>query len=145
MDALARRHGIDPAVLLQRRAAEPGARGCRRLDEMVGPADPKAESPPEPRLRLRLIRAGLPWPEVQFRILDEYGFVVARVDLAYPAARLAVEYDGAHHYTRNRGERDRRRDAELADLGWETLRVGRDTALTAADRRADSRPTRHPR
>lgn len=77
-----------------------------------------------------LIRAGLPSPEVQFRIVDEYGFVVARVDLAYPEPRLAIEYDGAEHYTRYRGERDKERDAELAGYGWETLRLTGDTAFT---------------
>ncbi|HEV7792383.1 MAG TPA: DUF559 domain-containing protein, partial [Pseudonocardia sp.] len=48
---------------------------------------------------------------------------LARVDLAYPAARLAVEYDGAHHFDRRRAELDRRRDSLLARYGWDTLRL----------------------
>jgi very-short-patch-repair endonuclease len=44
----------------------------------------------------------LPAPEVQYHVVDEYGFVLARVDLAYPAARLAIEYDGATHFNRGR-------------------------------------------
>ncbi len=124
VDALARAGGFTPTALVDRRAALPGARNCRRLDEVVGLADPRAESPPESRLRVRLVRAGLPAPEVPYRILDEYGFTLARADLAYPEAKLAIEYDGAEHYTRQRGEADRQRDAELASHGWLTLRIG---------------------
>jgi very-short-patch-repair endonuclease len=124
-DALCRAGRFDPAVMLARRAAEPGARGCRRLDDVVALADPRAESPPETRLRLQLLRGGLPVPEVQYEVLDEYGFLLARFDLAYPQVKLAIEYDGSDHYTRSRGERDRERDAVLATYGWATLRFGR--------------------
>jgi hypothetical protein len=51
-DALAHGGGaFTPADLLVKRAVEPGARGCRRLDRVVALADPRAESPPETRLR----------------------------------------------------------------------------------------------
>jgi hypothetical protein len=123
VDALARRGCFVPARLLERRGREPGARGCRRLDEVVRLADPRAESPPETRLRVALVRAGLPSPAVQHEILDEYGFVLARADLAYPDARLAIEYDGAGHFDRDRLDRDRFRDIELAGQGWETVRL----------------------
>jgi len=123
VDALARVTGFDPAALVARRATQPGARGCRKLDDIVRLADPRAESPPETRLRVALVRAGLPSPAVQHRIVEEHGFVLARADLAYPDARLAIEYDGAVHFDRRRAERDRARDAELAQLGWETLRL----------------------
>lgn len=126
LDALSRVGRFEPAQLLQRRAAQPGARGCRRLDEVVALADPRAESPPESRLRLAMWRAGLPHPEVQYPVIDEYGFVLARLDLSYPQAKLAIEYDGSTHFTRLQGERDRRRDAVLAARGWLTLRFGSD-------------------
>jgi hypothetical protein len=126
VDALARRDGFAPAELIVRRRVQPGARGCRRLDEVVALADPRAESPPETRLRVALVRAGLPPPEVQYRIDDEDGFPLARVDLAYPEARLAIEYDGAVHLDRDRAERDRDRDAELVELGWATVRLASD-------------------
>lgn len=125
VDSLARVGRFRPAELLRRRTIEPGARGCRSLDEVLALADPRAESPPETRLRLQLVAAGLA-PEVQYRIRDEYGFVVARVDLAYPDALLAIEYDGAAHFTREGRHRDLRRDATLAAMGWLTLRFGRD-------------------
>jgi SAM-dependent methyltransferase len=65
-----------------------------------------AESPPETRLRVALVRAGLQ-PVVQHVVTDEHGFALARADLAYPDARLAVEYDGADHFDKMRAERDR--------------------------------------
>jgi hypothetical protein len=126
LDALSRAGRFEPKELLARRAAAPGARGCRRLDDVVLLADPRAESPPETRLRLELRSASLPVPEIQYEVLDEYGFVLARVDLAYPRFKLAIEYDGAGHYTREQGERDRQRDAVLASYGWQTVRFGRD-------------------
>lgn len=109
-----------------------GARGCRRLDDVVLLADPRAESPPESRLRLDLRRSGLPSPEVQYEIRTADGVLLARVDLAYPEARLAVEYDGATHFSRRQRERDLRRDATLAVYGWQTLRFSRDDLGPAA-------------
>lgn len=46
-----------------------------------------------------------------------------RADLAYENERVAVELDGyAYHSTRDHRERDMRRDAALASIGWLTLR-----------------------
>jgi hypothetical protein len=131
LDAVARVAPFRPAALLDRRARQPGARGCRRLDELVALADPRAESPGETRLRVRLVRAGLPPPEVQYRISDEYGFVLARADLAYPGAKLALEYDGAVHFDRNAAHHDRQRDAILAGHGWLTIRLCADDLCAA--------------
>lgn len=132
LDALCRAGGFSPADLLARREAAPGARGCRRLDDVVMLADPRAESPPESRLRLDLRRSGLPVPEVQYEIRTPDGVLLARADLAYREARLAVEYDGATHFTRWQRERDLRRDATLAAYGWQTLRLSRDDVGPAA-------------
>ncbi len=130
VDALARRSrtdpGFEPAELLAHRATAPGARCCRRLDRVVALADRRAESVPETRLRLNLVLGGLPAPEVQYRVRDGYGFVLARVDLAYPEARLAIEYDGAAHFTDFGSRADRRRDLTLADHGWHTMRLTND-------------------
>jgi len=123
VDALARVGGFAPGALLSRRADQPAARGCRRLDAVVALADPRAESPKETELRVGLVRAGLPVPEVQYRIEDEYGFVLARVDLAYVGARVAIEYDGSVHFTARRARLDRERDGLLAAYGWQTLRL----------------------
>jgi hypothetical protein len=71
LDALSHGGAFTPGDLLARAAAEPGARGCRRLAEVVALAEPKAESPPQTRLRVALVRAGLPRPVAQYRVVDE--------------------------------------------------------------------------
>lgn len=46
------------------------------------------------------------------------------LDLAWPELKLAVELDGAaHHGSIAQRERDVRRDAALATLGWQVIRV----------------------
>lgn len=123
VDALARLGGFDPAELLDRVDREPGARGCRRVAAVVALAEPRSESPPETRVRVALVRAGLPAPAVQHVVVDESGFTLARVALAYPAARLALEYDGGLQLDARRARLDRLRDAELTEHGWQTLRL----------------------
>jgi hypothetical protein len=71
----------------------------------------------ESRLRLLLVTAGLPAPAVQYELVTERG-LVARFDLAYPEAKLAIEYDGRGHVD----DMDRRRDIRTGRLGWYTAR-----------------------
>ncbi|MBO0849102.1 MAG: DUF559 domain-containing protein [Pseudonocardia sp.] len=126
VDALGRVGGFRPEILLERRATHPGAPGSGRLDEVVVLADPRAESAMETRLRVELVRAGLPAPAVQYAIVDEHDHVLARADLAYPEVKLAIEYDGEAHLDPPRVRRDRERDGLLASYGWDTLRVGKE-------------------
>ncbi len=61
-------------------------------------------------------------PVAQYRVHDRYGFV-ARVDLAYPEARLAIEYDGLWHAERRAFLDDRRRLNRLDAAGWLVVHV----------------------
>ena len=74
-----------------------------------------------------------PAPQTQVEVFDDYGHTVARLDMAWPEYRVAVEYDGAQHWT---DARQRRRDIErLADLealGWIVIRVSSDMLRTPA-------------
>ncbi|SOE02258.1 Protein of unknown function [Blastococcus haudaquaticus] len=64
---------------------------------------------------------GLPAPRQQHRVLLPDGPVF--LDAAWPAVKLGVELDGAaFHGSRQARERDLRRDAALAALGWLVLR-----------------------
>ena len=85
----------------------------------------------ETRLRWLLLQAGLPRPDVQTDLRDGEGRFVGRADLYYPAARLAIEYDGVNH--RDRLIEDNRRQNLLINAGYVLLR------FTAADieKRAD--------
>lgn len=91
------------------------------------------ESPLETRFRRLLLHAGLPEPDAQYEIRRSDGSFVARVDFAYPSARLAIEVDGyAFHSSRQRWEADRIRANRLADVGWQALRVTK-TAMREPD------------
>jgi very-short-patch-repair endonuclease len=122
VDALCRVSGMKPVEVLEFARRYPGSRGCARLPQVIRLADPRAESAMETRLRLVLVLAGLPLPVAQYPVFGRSGNVVACVDLAYPAHRIAIEYDGADHFTVQRSVLDGTRGTRLADLGWRVYR-----------------------
>lgn len=84
----------------------------------------RVDSPMETRLRMLLVLAGLPEPEVNLRIHDDFGNVLLRLDLSYPSVKLAVEYDGRQHAERqDQWERDLDRREELDHGEWRLLVV----------------------
>lgn len=116
VDALARVGRFAPEQLLTQR---PGARGTRRLPQVVAEADPRAGSPPETRTRLALLAQGVPPADLQVEVFDALGLFVGRVDLGWRRARVGVEYQGDHHRTDVRQwRRDQARLAALAAAGW---------------------------
>lgn len=124
MDALARATGVTAVQALAIAARYPGRRHIRRAREALLLVDGGSESPQETWLRLLVISGGVPPPQTQVRVFDEYGQVVARLDMAWPELKIALEYDGDHHWT-NRGQlqRDIRRTEMLRELGWIVIRV----------------------
>lgn len=98
--------------------------GCRRARRAAARVRQGAESRPETLLRLLLIEAGLPEPEVNPVILDARGRRIGRFDLVYRAARVLVEYDGDQHRTsREQYERDMTRLDRAIAAGWRVIRV----------------------
>ena len=106
-------------------ADHPGTNGVARLRRVVDLAEPDTESPMESRLRMLLVIARLPRPEVQVSIEDDQGRFVGRPDLLYRRPRVAIEYDGGNH--RDRMIEDNRRQNGLVGAGFRLLR------FTAAD------------
>lgn len=97
--------------------------GCKRVREALERAREDVESPKETQTRLLLISCGLPEPTVQHIVRDR-GRFVARVDLAYPAFKIAIEYEGdGHRRSKKQWRRDIQRQRELEDLGWIVIRV----------------------
>lgn len=84
-----------------------------------------SDSPPETRMRLAIMRAGLPEPELQVR-LDERDPHWIAADMGYRGSRLALHYEGAHHRTPEQFERDIRRDEAFSARGWRNLRFTRE-------------------
>lgn len=105
-----------------------GRRGVRAARRALPLLDPGAESPPESLVRAHLVLARLPRPACNLDIVGDEGWI-ARVDLAWPAHRLIVEYDGIVHLP----DRQRRYDATRRNLlqraGWQVI------VLTADDLR----------
>ncbi|MEO8815549.1 MAG: DUF559 domain-containing protein [Mycobacterium sp.] len=124
LDALANATNfkVDDVVLLANE--KPGARGVRRLRSTLPLVDGGAESPQETRLRLLIVRAGLPTPETQIEFADEFGNRFIRVDMGWRQWALAVEYDGVQHWSdRYQRSWDIDRIAILEARGWAVVRV----------------------
>jgi hypothetical protein len=87
-------------------------------------ADGRAESPLETRVRLLLRDAGVPLDELQWPVFDGPPPPIARLDLAWPRLRVAVECDGrAPHELPEALFHDRRRQDDVNHLGWRMTRV----------------------
>jgi hypothetical protein len=122
-DSLVRRTDVDPEHLIEAASASIGVRGIRLAREAAGLVRRGVDSPMESRLRLLLVLAGLPEPEVGRVIHDSDGGWLARPDLCYPDLKIAIEYDGQHHLLDLRQwRRDIRRRENLERDGW-LLRV----------------------
>ncbi|MEV1147441.1 DUF559 domain-containing protein [Micromonospora sp. NPDC049799] len=129
VDALLRRRVVKLPALADyavRRAGWPGMPQFRRV---LALAEPLSESPMETRLRLLLLDAGLGPIVAQHDVLDARGRFVGRVDLAWPALRVAVEYDGDHHRERAHFRQDVARLNALRAAGWLVLRFTADDVL----------------
>jgi len=114
--------GILDLTTIRATAATATGRGCRQTRAAADLADGLAASPQETRLRLLLHRSPLPRPVAQHTIRDAAGFV-ARVDFAWPAQRVAVEYDGVWHAEPGQFAVDRRRLNRLTAAGWRVVFV----------------------
>ncbi|MFD1083254.1 hypothetical protein [Micromonospora andamanensis] len=95
-----------------------GARGWKRMLRVAQLADPGEES----RLRVRIVLAGVRRPVTQF-VVERDGRFIARVDLAWPELKIAVEYDGLWHDDPRQLHRDRRRLNRLLGEDWIVLHV----------------------
>jgi hypothetical protein len=100
-----------------------GARGVRRLADVLPLVDGGAASPKESWLRLLLIDAGLPKPTTQIPVCDGWR-PVGLLDMGWEDYMVAVEYDGDQHRTdRRQFVKDINRLAKIQELGWIVIRV----------------------
>ena len=139
IDAVLRVSGcsaLDAQAVLNR---NPGLRGTRNAAIALSLADAGAESPPESLVRLLVLMAALPRPATQIVVPDGYGSPVYRLDLGWPQHKVAIEYDGAQHWT---DPAQRARDIErlefLAAQGWTIIRLSwvqlRDQPISVVNR-----------
>jgi len=105
-------------------AAVPVGPGRSAIQAVAGLVDGRAESVFESITRVELALAGLPTPCTQFDIREPDGRLVARVDFAWPHARVVLECDGYEfHSSREAFAGDRRRWNALSELGWRVVVV----------------------
>jgi hypothetical protein len=125
---VAGRSPLSSRTCLATAASEGGRRrGIARARLALEYVRPGSESPGESRLRILLVRSGLPEPRLNHTIVDTNGGFIARVDLAYQEARIALEYEGDIHRTdQSVWRRDIRRREVVEDLGWRMVRVTAD-------------------
>jgi len=128
---------LDPAVLdpldlrpwatldeLRSGCADSRAPGSRRARRAAARVRQGAESPRETRLRLILLAAGLPEPELNQDVRDARGRWIGRFDMVYREAKVIVEYDGDQHRTsRDQYEKDMVRIERAIAAGSTVVRV----------------------
>ncbi len=107
-------------------ARHAGMRGLRNARTALGLIRVGADSPPESAMRLALVAAGLPEPELNVVITDGCGRPLLWPDGAYRRYRISLQYDGGHHNGPEQYLRDIRRLETTKAVGWEEVRIGRD-------------------
>ncbi|MCO1340128.1 hypothetical protein BJH93_14720 [Kocuria polaris] len=98
-------------------------RGKQLVLEAVSQLRHGVDSRPESILRQDLVANGWPEPEVAHRLQTRTR--IRPVELAYPGQKIAIQYEGRHHAEADQLSRDIRRDAELEEIGWITVRTDR--------------------
>ena len=131
LDMALHKRPLKSAALHSWACAHPRYPGITRLRRAIELAEPETESVMETKLRLLLVIARLPKPQVQVSLYDEVGNFLARPDFYYPLHRMAIEYDGAHHRENLTG--DNRRQNRLVDAGYRLLRFTAADVLSAPD------------
>jgi hypothetical protein len=124
LDALARATEYKSADVELLMARYRGRRGLERARISLDLVDAGAQSPKETWLRLVLVRAGLPRPQTQIPVCDEFGDAVAYLDMGWDDIKVAVEYDGEQHRSdRRQYTWDVRRLEMVERRGWIVVRV----------------------
>lgn len=103
----------------------PHKRGVRKARCALELCRVGADSPPETRLRLALVRGGLPAPAVNQPIRDASGKVLHFPDLSYEDYKVAVEYEGERHSDPGQVARDISRAEAAAAAGWAEVRISK--------------------
>ena len=120
-DAMMRRQAMltAPAKLADAAERTHKVKGIVQVREQIERMRPGTDSSPETRVRLAIVDANLPSPQVNQVVRAPDGEYVKRVDLVYPDLRIAIEYDGDQHRTdREQWREDVRARRRLEELGW---------------------------
>lgn len=124
MNEFARMHGVTRRDLFKELPRYKRRRGVVQARGLAPIVTPRVESMRESWTLLEVVDAGLPMPELQYWVEID-GRPTYRLDLAWPRARVCVEYDGHawHGRTPEQQEYDERRRQWLRDHGWTVIVV----------------------
>jgi hypothetical protein len=116
---------LEAARIAIERAGGRGRRGVAVLRDVLEVWMPGIDpsSPAEMRLLRRLSEWGIGRSDLQVVVHDSAGRFVGRLDPAWPARRVALEYDGRRYHGPRSLERDEHRHAALVGLGWRVRHV----------------------
>lgn len=120
-DWLLRLKVVDLLTLTAQLGAATG-RGCRTARRAAALVRERVDSPRESWLRMVLVLAGLPMPEVNPPIGTEFRFV-GFVDLVYRTFQVLIEYEGDQYRDKGQWDKDIGRYEELAAEGWIIIRI----------------------
>jgi very-short-patch-repair endonuclease len=96
--------------------------GSRPAARAVGFVRKGVDSPMESRLRMLIVLAGLPEPQVNRIVRDGSGNWDKRFDLCYPDLLLIIEYDGRQHADNDeQWDHDIDRREDLDGEGWRMI------------------------
>ena len=109
-----------------------GKRGLRKAKEAIRLVRVGSDSPQETLLRLAMVRAGLPEPELNVPVILEDGTRHHEPDLSYRKYRIGIEYEGEHHGKERQIVRDIDRSERYAALGWTEIRISKRHMLNDA-------------
>jgi Protein of unknown function (DUF559) len=122
LDGMLRSRALDLSDIAALLAGAPGRWRAQRAQRALRLADGRAQSPPESWVRVACHLSGLPAPVPQYEV-HEGGRWLAQVDLAWPEAKLVVEYEGAYHFDGLQIVKDDRRYDRLIAAGWRVIRL----------------------
>jgi hypothetical protein len=109
----------DSAHAWRGRGAKTARRAARHVRDGV-------DSAMETRVRMLLVLAGPPVPEVNFILHRPDGSWWMRFDLCYPSLKLIIEYDGRHHAEDSeQWLHDLKRREALDRMGWRIIVITR--------------------
>jgi hypothetical protein len=120
--------GADRSAMAEIAERARGRKGIAAARAALAFADGRSESVAESLSRIRLAAAGLPTPELQVNIFDDFGNWIARSDFGWVERGVLGEFDGKIKYTGTPEQiadavmREKRREANLRALGWTVVR-----------------------
>jgi len=106
--------------------AHPPRKSGARLRRALRLLSDRAESRPESLLRVLLVEAGFPPPQANYVVVSTESGARRRLDLAWPDARVVVEYQGDYHRDKAQWRADMQRRRELEAAGWTVIEANWD-------------------